>query len=608
MADNPVFEYEPLDLAKGEIRLLLYSPDIDDVEIKCKLVRYSIDDCPSYRALSYTWGPSQPIHHILVNGKQFSVRSNLWHFFNSLARLKDYSEGPSMDATRPPETDSVTAHENVLWIDAVCISQADIAERNRQVPRMKQIYQYAESVLIWLGAGAHDSRARQLSDTAFRFLGEVTRRGHLDIYNLRRWVKFDRDFERQSLPESGRFWESRWTAFDALCRHEYWTRTWIIQEVLLATRVVLCGNEMMQPWGSFEAICRALAERPQAPLGHSKREGAAIRKAGSIPLQLVNDRLHRSVTNNRRLRTLLEAYSSSSSTVTHDKVYGLLGLAGKSSDLKVDYSKDYLDLYLDTLNHVKPFRGTLGFCQLLASRLNVPHECLEQNNRARIRQAGGNSFFVRAAAWFYGKILDASFEWDRGVLTLPMRKLWNKTWHEQYPDARQCHLGRAKIALRKLDRSVTFEGANCSFGKSFALQLKDEDTDEEREPEISTALQRALEVSAQKDAVDVHATGTKAILCQKGLIGRAPGSAEVGDLLCRLDAADIWLLVRPDQCGFSIVGQVSMAMTQATGKTKLVEPLSIASGKGELAIHLPSVPDFSFHLEHGVLFYLSQLS
>jgi hypothetical protein len=101
--------------------LLLYSPNVDNVEIPCKLIYCSVNDALSYMALSYTWGPPQPAHQIFVNEKRFSVRSNLWHFLNSLPRLRNYSESCSTDATRRPESDNINAHEHVFWVDAVCI-------------------------------------------------------------------------------------------------------------------------------------------------------------------------------------------------------------------------------------------------------------------------------------------------------------------------------------------------------------------------------------------------------------------------------------------------------------------------------------------------------
>lgn len=37
------------------------------------------------------------------------------------------------------------------WIDAICINQQDVAERNAQVPLMDEIYQQASRVVVWLG-------------------------------------------------------------------------------------------------------------------------------------------------------------------------------------------------------------------------------------------------------------------------------------------------------------------------------------------------------------------------------------------------------------------------------------------------------------------------
>ena len=37
------------------------------------------------------------------------------------------------------------------WIDAICINQADIEEKNDQVPMMRDIYMIAKRVVAWLG-------------------------------------------------------------------------------------------------------------------------------------------------------------------------------------------------------------------------------------------------------------------------------------------------------------------------------------------------------------------------------------------------------------------------------------------------------------------------
>jgi hypothetical protein len=55
-----------------------------------------------------------------------------------------------------------------VWVDAICINQQDIKERNAQVPRMREIYKLAYmGVTVWLGPETDDSTA------ALQFIKEV---------------------------------------------------------------------------------------------------------------------------------------------------------------------------------------------------------------------------------------------------------------------------------------------------------------------------------------------------------------------------------------------------------------------------------------------------
>ena len=40
-----------------------------------------------------------------------------------------------------------------MFIDALCIDQSDIAERNHQVRQMGDVYRAAKAVVAWLGCG-----------------------------------------------------------------------------------------------------------------------------------------------------------------------------------------------------------------------------------------------------------------------------------------------------------------------------------------------------------------------------------------------------------------------------------------------------------------------
>ncbi|KAH9207480.1 heterokaryon incompatibility protein-domain-containing protein, partial [Leptodontidium sp. 2 PMI_412] len=123
--------YPPLDKSSSKIRLIHLQPRSRNNNIICQLCIVDLDaDDLKYEALSYEWGETNISRSILLNGKEFSVRENLW---SALTYLRH---------------DEV---ERVLWIDAICIDQSDKGERNHQVGLMAQVYSRASRVVVWLG-------------------------------------------------------------------------------------------------------------------------------------------------------------------------------------------------------------------------------------------------------------------------------------------------------------------------------------------------------------------------------------------------------------------------------------------------------------------------
>ena len=43
-----------------------------------------------------------------------------------------------------------------MWVDAICINQADREERSLQVRNMRQIFSRADHVVCWVGEGNQD--------------------------------------------------------------------------------------------------------------------------------------------------------------------------------------------------------------------------------------------------------------------------------------------------------------------------------------------------------------------------------------------------------------------------------------------------------------------
>lgn len=127
------YEYTPLDPSPNSIRLLRLQRARDSSwPIRCTLFHTTLEDAPPYVALSCTWGDPLGSQLILVDSETIFATRNLLH---ALLRLRqEYGE-----------------EDLVLWIDAICINQQDIPERNFQTANMRAIYQHAASVAVWLG-------------------------------------------------------------------------------------------------------------------------------------------------------------------------------------------------------------------------------------------------------------------------------------------------------------------------------------------------------------------------------------------------------------------------------------------------------------------------
>ena len=49
------------------------------------------------------------------------------------------------------------SEELVIWVDALCINQKDLAEKNSQVQKMASVFRQAKMVICWLGEETDDS-------------------------------------------------------------------------------------------------------------------------------------------------------------------------------------------------------------------------------------------------------------------------------------------------------------------------------------------------------------------------------------------------------------------------------------------------------------------
>ena len=150
ISDTSPRKHEYRRLKPDEIRLLVLNPGLPEEPIRCFLEHHSVNRAKRYMALSYVWRNPKDSLFIQVDGRPFKVTENLRAF---LAAYRTNTTCP------------------VLWIDAICVDQNNILERNAQVELMKRVFEGAESVVIWLGPELDNTKAaiREIEDIYHEF-------------------------------------------------------------------------------------------------------------------------------------------------------------------------------------------------------------------------------------------------------------------------------------------------------------------------------------------------------------------------------------------------------------------------------------------------------
>ncbi|KAH8778098.1 heterokaryon incompatibility protein-domain-containing protein [Hyaloscypha finlandica] len=318
----PAFTYEDLDQHENQIRLLRILPPLqpnsrkshgDEArEATFELFHANLDDHPSYKALSYTWGSqSDPNHTIYLNGCQFLVRENLW---NALRRF---------------QSDNV---ELVIWIDAICINQTSDIERNHQVANMKMVYEQATEVVVWLGS------TYERSDLAIQLVHE--------LYNHREsteWIT-----ERFSKPDI----EQKLGSLAGLLSCRYWYRIWIVQELTVARKIVFYFGERSIKAKSLHAIQQLFRQMENLDRFPNdllqdvlQRNQSAISYLRYHGIQSIYHWKQDLVSTKPNFYTCLLHHYYRESSDPRDMIYGLAALANQTSKYKVE-----VDYKLSTRN------------------------------------------------------------------------------------------------------------------------------------------------------------------------------------------------------------------------------------------------------------------
>ncbi|KAH6693360.1 heterokaryon incompatibility protein-domain-containing protein [Leptodontidium sp. MPI-SDFR-AT-0119] len=512
----PNFKYEPLDLStvRPSIRLAILQPGPRNASIRVKLGRSAFADRPKYEALSYTWGRADDLRAIELNGTRVEVRKNL---ALALVHLRHASE------------------ERVLWIDAICINQSDLEERNRQVELMAYIYARAKRVLVWLGIIMH-SQGPKVGDEDLNDLG-------------------------------------------TLCHQSYWRRIWIVQEIGAATDLELhwgLKSQMDQEnnWQSRSGVWVDFFARI---LGD---------ETTNLAVKLARQREGRHG-DSFLLANLMEVCKDSLCEEPRDKVYGFVGIAHDCQDgsFPVDYSKSLFEVYEDVVRF--QYRSTalntktvVHFSQLVQRLFGGTYQMQRDLGQKRnpfvpLQSNNDRTKAFKAVGVYTGSVSSVGCSYDEFIAAPEATRKWKVSLQKSQTDLeklRRKNEGFMRVLLdlekpeldriRAIEPNFSWKGAKDMHG---VLGVPTRGSRSEHE------LLPLFKFGPEENG-ETEPSAPRLFSTRSGVIGLIPSNARVGDMLFHFWESDVVAVVRLEVSYVRIIGRAAIANPEYTPSSKFFTP------------------------------------
>lgn len=322
-----IYRYQRIS-GKTSIRLLELSPGLPRDILTVGIEEVDLEDKPSFEALSYEWREKTGTIPIQCGNERILVTPNC---------------KAAMERLRLP------SKSRLLWIDAICINQKSVAERNQQVALMTRIYRSATSVLMWLGQSDMHVTPAVLKKT-FSILPTLAR-----VHDLlksksdggsssRELIPIKEHPEAQKLARDALEDKEVSDCIGALFWSKYFTRAWIFQEVIMAgTRGIIFRDSCQCEWSLFMSAMSGY-------VAHSGSFNRPLRTIG-----IVADILQQE--GGLELAVMTNAMANFEAGDARDKVFATLGLATDDRETskrrpKADYSMTVQEVFVETFRYL----------------------------------------------------------------------------------------------------------------------------------------------------------------------------------------------------------------------------------------------------------------
>lgn len=532
--------YEILDPSTHSIRLLVLHHDLCPAPLRCSLMTALLDAAPNYFALSYAWGGAELTGSMVINGYMVSVTENLEAAIRRIRRVVE---------------------DVIVWVDAICINQADSAEKSHQIRNMRRIYQKAHCVIVWLGEQGLQSDlaidlAQGLNKANIHALA-------MDPTELKTWKGLMSIFQRS-----------------------WWKRVWVIQEVVCSNSILLlCGHKAIE-WERFKAATVSIHHYLRGPQHiESEIPGFGAEPGFNSLLLMENLRLAKKNIEVRSLMQLLCMTRGREATDARDKVYALLGIGGDIPPIiQPDYSKSTEHVYAAVAKSYIQRSHALSIMRLCQNPRRVPdlpswapdwsisslQLALQGFPHSRVSNASG------------GRPSRAEFSEDLKHLTV-FGLRWDVVEevgeamggdHEIATVVRWEDIVRRRASLAP-HPYISEAGVFDAFWRSIIANMTDDDK-HPAPPDFAERYaslipfelkqhERPRDRESLKQYLDYHrpfrrplinmSSYRRLIMTARNFVGIAPGHTQVGDVVCVLLGGEVPFMLRDEGPYWQLIGE-----------------------------------------------------
>jgi Heterokaryon incompatibility protein (HET)/SH3 domain len=328
---NPSRYYQYSEIERNQIRLIYIT--LENVEqfiasgkqsLFITIHHASLEEVRDAVAFSYCWGDPNVKKAVFANGKLLYIPSTLWR-----ALRWQYPQGGHSAYSLPGSREDDRLGAGIFWADAICINQNNVLEKNHQIPLMGAIYSQARQVLVYVNE-ANNSLA------TLAYMQMITEAAK----NHDRWTVVSHDIISQKL---GRV---DWDAVQVFFTQAVFRRSWVIQEIVLATNITICYGTTRLKLDHIQACIDAIWSnhiRPANLVLGVRSQTKELHLMDSGVQQLFNLAMVKSSWlegNPVAFMEVLRRFRGANATDPRDKVYSLLSLAPEKykNGLVIDYS------------------------------------------------------------------------------------------------------------------------------------------------------------------------------------------------------------------------------------------------------------------------------